>query len=133
MRNKYFLRIVYTLFGCTILYFLMIFLIRHDFFIDFPQFDSEKWKTDVSSRSEMVGSLIQSKILLDKSKSEVEFLLGKPDDYLLGSNMPRIYENVDEYWQYHFLLQKPSFYCTVFLVGFHEEGRVVHVHILDTD
>jgi hypothetical protein len=42
-------------------------------------FDSKKWKTDPKSRYPMVLALINDPILIGKSKSEIERLLGRPN------------------------------------------------------
>jgi hypothetical protein len=45
------------------------------------EFDSQKWKAgSSSSRGEMARALIERKILEGKSKTEVENLLGEPDE-----------------------------------------------------
>jgi outer membrane protein assembly factor BamE (lipoprotein component of BamABCDE complex) len=45
------------------------------------KFDSQKWKVgSFSSRGEMAQDLIERKVLEGKSKTEVENLIGKPDE-----------------------------------------------------
>ena len=49
-------------------------------------FNSGEWKTgDASSRGSMVQSLIDHKTLIGKSPSEVQDLLGPPDNKEIGS------------------------------------------------
>ncbi|GGW55491.1 hypothetical protein DFQ11_101489 [Winogradskyella epiphytica] len=63
------------------------------------KFDREKWKNQPSFRYEMVEDIIDNELLLDKTKTEVISLLGKPNDsYSDGKN----------YFVYY-LGSKPSF------------------------
>lgn len=43
------------------------------------RFDKNKWSTEPSKRHQMVDDLIESQLLIDKTKDEVIILLGEPN------------------------------------------------------
>ncbi|MEJ5995219.1 hypothetical protein WG904_12390 [Pedobacter sp. Du54] len=71
-----------TIIGTPILYLFIVWLaiFALSYYPD-HKFDSEKWKNEPESRYELTKSLIGSKLLIGKSKREVEQLLGKTYDF----------------------------------------------------
>lgn len=69
---------VSTIVGTPILYATLIWSIfAASAYYPHREFDSEKWKNETHTRYELTDDLISRKLLIDKSKKEVEQLLGK--------------------------------------------------------
>ena len=84
---------------------------------DTPQqpFDSQRWKSgDARIRGSMAQDLIDRKLLMDKSESEVENLLGKP-----GLNNSGVYD-------YHVItISRCNFWACYLGVVFDEKSKRV--------
>lgn len=68
-----------TIIIAPILYLILVFAIFSYLFYE-PQydFDKEKWFADKHSRYEMRDDIVESRILLGKSQSEIVEIIGKP-------------------------------------------------------
>ena len=64
------------------------------------RFDKNLWSTEPSKRHEMVDDLIESQILLDKTKNEVIAILGEPNSSITNDDAAFTYR----------LGQAPSFF-----------------------
>ena len=61
------------------LFFLVVISLSYSLLWLFEKrFDEELWKSDVTARYKMVDNLIESQLLVQKSKSEVIAILGEP-------------------------------------------------------
>ncbi len=61
------------------LFFFVAFIISSSLIWLFEErFTKEQWRTNPSQRYQMVDDLIESQILIDKTKDEVVLLLGEP-------------------------------------------------------
>lgn len=68
-----------TIIGTPIIYVsLMLFIVAVASYYPKHDFSVEKWKNDPHLRYELTGDLISSRLLIGKSKNEIEKLLGKP-------------------------------------------------------
>lgn len=71
-----------TIIGTPIIYVLIIltFIFSISYYTE-KNFDSKTWKNDVENRFELSGDLINSGLLIGKTKKQVEQILGKPEDF----------------------------------------------------
>jgi hypothetical protein len=69
-----------TIVGTPIIYVLIVFITfaAMNYYPEYD-FDSVKWKNDKENRYELTKDLIDSRLLIGKSKNEVEQVLGKAD------------------------------------------------------
>lgn len=92
-----------TVLSAPILYvlFIAIWAITA-FYYPSRDFDKQKWSYDVDTRYEFSESIVDSELLIGKSKNEVQEILGKPDgwveesfwEYVLGYK-PGIMGSID--------------------------------------
>ena len=95
---KIIISLISTLILTPIVFNITIALIFSVLFYEYhpeSKFDTIKWAENSNERHEMRKDLIESKILLGKTKSEVIKILGKPENNINADN------DTVKYWDYY--------------------------------
>jgi len=92
-------------------------------------FDTTTWQTGITDRSAMLRDLTGNHLATTMTRDDVKRILGEPDRIVAKKELPRLKNNVEEYWQYDMELDDECFDCHVFRVGFDEHGNYCHWHV----